>query len=114
MAKFKRGAICNVCLDPTLGHEQQGYRPVLVLTPEAFNTLTGAAIVAPITNGGEFARRNGFSVNLSGAGVSTTGVVRCDQIRVLDLIARQAKIIEQAPEYVIDEALDIITSLFQE
>lgn len=53
MHKFHRGDICKLSLDPTLGHEQQGLRPVLVLTPESFNTLTGTAVVAPITMSSE-------------------------------------------------------------
>lgn len=53
MHKFHRGDICKLSLDPTLGHEQQGLRPVLVLTPEPFNTLTGTAVVAPITMSSE-------------------------------------------------------------
>ena len=114
MRKFHRGDICKLSLDPTLGHEQQGYRPVLVLTPEPFNTLTGTAVVAPITNGGDFARRNGFSVSLMGTGLQTTGVVRCDQIRTVDLQARQAKILEVAPESVVTEALEIVLTLFDE
>ena len=113
MPKFRRGDICKVSLDPTLGHEQQGYRPVLVLSPDSYNSLTGTAIVAPITNGGAFARNNGFSVNLLGSGLETTGVVRCDQIRTIDLNVRQAIKVESAPLYIIQEALDIVLSLLE-
>ena len=47
MQKYKKGDICNVSLDPTFGREQQGFRPIFILSPEEFNTLTGTAIVAP-------------------------------------------------------------------
>ena len=114
MSKFKRGDICKVSLDPTVGHEQRGHRPVLVLSPQSYNNLTGTAVVAPITNGGAFARNNGFSVTLLGTGLETTGVVRCDQIRTLDLNARHAVIVENVPDYIIKEALDIVLSLFEE
>ena len=33
----KRGEIWLVSLDPTSGHEQRGRRPVLIVSPEAFN-----------------------------------------------------------------------------
>jgi mRNA-degrading endonuclease toxin of MazEF toxin-antitoxin module len=36
----ERGEIYLVSLDPTQGHEQQGRRPVLVVSPGAFNRLT--------------------------------------------------------------------------
>ena len=114
MRLFHRGDICKLSLDPTLGHEQQGYRPVLILTPEPYNTLTGTAVVAPITNGGNFARENGFSVSLENTGIKTTGIVRCDQIRSIDLMARQAKVIERAPKRIISESLEIVSTLFEE
>ena len=52
MAVFERGDIVSVPLDPTIGHEQRGTRPALVLTSKEFNKL-GDALVAPITQGGD-------------------------------------------------------------
>src|SRR5690349_25063733 len=85
---MERGDIYLVSLDPTAGGEQQGKRPVLVISPGKFNRITGVPIVLPITGGGVFARMEGFAVTLMGAGTQTTGVVRCDQPRALDLRAR--------------------------
>jgi mRNA interferase ChpB len=82
------GDIFLVSLDPTSGHEQQGKRPVLIVSPAAFNRLTKIPVVAPITTGGNFARTAGFAVSLLGAGTQTTGIIRCDQPRALDLGAR--------------------------
>ena len=42
---MERGAIYLVSLDPTSGHEQQGTRPVLIVSPAAFNRLTKAPVV---------------------------------------------------------------------
>ncbi|MEY2623808.1 MAG: hypothetical protein RLZZ101_1043, partial [Pseudomonadota bacterium] len=53
---MKRGDIYLVSLDPTAGHEQKGYRPVLVVSPAPFNQLTKTPIVVPISTGGQFAR----------------------------------------------------------
>ena len=64
---MQRGEIWRVSLDPTAGHEQRGTRPVLIVSPRAFNELTGTPIVLPITSGGGFARRRGFAVPLDGA-----------------------------------------------
>jgi len=74
---MKRGDIYLVTLDPTEGREQQGYRPVVVVSPDAFNQSTNLPVVLPITTGGAFAQRIGFAVPISG--IKTTGVVRCDQ-----------------------------------
>jgi mRNA interferase ChpB len=40
-----RGDIYLVSLDPTRGREQQGFRPVLVVSPAAFNAATRLPVV---------------------------------------------------------------------
>jgi hypothetical protein len=64
---MKRGEIWHVDLDPTAGQEQQGRRYVLIVSPDAFNRVTGLSMVVPITSGGGSARHRGFAVSLSGA-----------------------------------------------
>ena len=100
-----RGDVYWVSLDPVSGHEQRGHRPVLVLTTAPFNRLTGTPLVVPITSGGNFARTAGFAVDLTGTGLKTHGVVRCDQPRVLDLRARQGRKVETVSEQIIGEVL---------
>jgi len=110
---MKRGEIWFVSLDPTSGHEQKGRRPVLIVSPEAFNRVTKLPVVLPITSGGNFARTAGFAVSLTGAGTKTTGVVRCDQPRVLDLTARGGKRLESIPDAVMDEVLAKTSPIFE-
>ena len=110
---MERGDIYLVSLDPTSGHEQQGKRPVLVVSPGKFNHFTGVPVVLPITSGGNFARMAGFTVSLMGAGTQTTGVVRCDQPRALDLKARAGKKLESVPEAIMDEVLANLAPLFE-
>jgi len=109
---MERGDIYLVSLDPTSGHEQQGRRPVLVVTPGKFNRFTGVPVVLPITSGGSFARMAGFSVSLMGAGTETTGIVRCDQPRALDLKARGGRKLESVPPVIIDEVMAKLAPLF--
>ena len=60
---FERGDIVLVGFEPANGHEQKGAgRPALVLSVSAFNRL-GMTLVAPVTQGGNFARYAGFSVS---------------------------------------------------
>lgn len=110
---MERGDIYLVLLDPTSGREQQGTRPVLVVSPTEFNSLTKTPIVLPITSGGNFARTAGFAVSLMGAGTATTGIVRCDQPRVLDLSSRNARKLESVPDAIMDEVLAKIAPLFE-
>ncbi len=108
---MKRGDIYLVSLDPTEGREQRGSRPVLIVSPEEFNAVTRLPIVCPITTGGDFARRIGFAVPITG--IRTTGVIRCDQPRVLDLAARHGRKVDTLPDTIMQDVLARIATLFE-
>jgi len=108
---MKRGDIYMVDLDPTAGREQRCHRPVLVISADAFNDATKLPVVLPITNGGDFAQRIGFAVPL--AGLKTTGIVRCDQPRVLDLAARNGRRIEAVPQELLDDVMARVVTMFE-
>jgi mRNA-degrading endonuclease toxin of MazEF toxin-antitoxin module len=107
---MRRGDIYFVDLDPTSGREQRGHRPVIVVTPEAFNRF-GPPLVAPITNGGAFARNRGFAVDLAGRATQIQGVVLCNQLRTIDIAARNGRFVETAPPDVVSEMLAKIATL---
>jgi len=108
---MKRGDIYLVTLDPTSGREQRGCRPVLVVSPEEFNDATRLPVILPITSGGEFARRIGFAVAITG--IQTTGVVRCDQPRVLDLYERQGRKVDILPQEILDEVMAKLATILE-
>jgi mRNA-degrading endonuclease toxin of MazEF toxin-antitoxin module len=110
---MKRGEIWLVSLDPASGHEPKGRRPVLIVSPEAFNRVTKLPVILPIASGGNSARTAGFAVPLAGAGTQTTGVVRCDQPRTLDLAARGGRKLESIPSAIMDEVLARIAPIFE-
>jgi mRNA interferase ChpB len=51
-------------------------------------------------------------VRLTGSGLKTTGVARCDQRRALDLGARRGKMFEVVPDPIVDEVLAILATMF--
>ena len=110
---MKRGEVWLVSLDPTSGHEQKGRRPVLIVSPEAFNRITKLPVILAITSGGNFAGTAGFAEPLAGGATKTTGVVRCDQPRGLDLAARCGRKLESIPDTVMDEVLAKMLSIFE-
>ena len=93
---MRRGEIWLVSLNPTSGHEQKRRCPVL-----------------PIASGGNFARTAGFALPLTGPGAKTTGVIRCDQPRALDIAARGGKKLESSPEALMDEVLAKISPILE-
>ena len=50
MASFLRGEIRWAELDPTRGNEQQGTRPVLVISHDVFNERSGTVLAMAITS----------------------------------------------------------------
>lgn len=108
---MNRGDVYLVSLDPTMGHEQRGQRPVLVVSPTEFNKATKLPAILPITSGGEFARRISFAVPLSG--IKTTGVVRCDQPLVLDIEARAGRRVDTLPPEILEEVLARLVTFFE-
>ena len=101
---IKQGDIVLLTLDPTLGSEMQGRRPVLVLSNSEFNR-GGRALIAAITQGGNIERVRGWAVTLMGCGTQTQGAVVLSQCRMIDWTVREAKRIETVPLAVIEEAL---------
>ena len=110
---MERGEIWLVDLEPTKGREQQGRRPVFIVSAQEFNRTTGVPIVLPITTAGSFARTRGFAVTLMGSGLQTTGVVRCDQPRAMDLRARGGRRLETAPNLIVDEVMARLAPIFE-
>lgn len=71
-------------LDPTLGREQAGRRPALVISPAAFARNTGFAIVCPITRR---VRPFPTSVVLP-EGLPVAGEILVGSLRSIDILAR--------------------------
>ena len=90
------GDVLMVDLDPSKGHEQRKRRPVVVVSNDAFNRNCTLTVVAAISHGrGDFELHIPFSpvpasdVSNGGSGVAD-GFVQLEQIRALDLSARNA------------------------
>ena len=95
----KRGDLIWLTFDPQAGHEQAGRRPALVLSPANYNRASGLALVCPITTK---SKGYPFDVGLP-EGISISGVIQVDQLKSVDWRERQAKLISQAPDEVIQD-----------
>lgn len=106
---FEQGDIVFLDFDPQSGHEQKGRRPALVVSNNLFNRVSSLTMVCPITNTD---RGHPFHIRLDGR-TKTTGVVMCDQARMLDLDSRRAAFEEKAPADVSAEAVDLIMGFIE-
>jgi mRNA interferase MazF len=82
MARILRGDIVWASLDPTIGHEQSGSRPVLILSQDVFNERSGTVIAVVLTSQKPNA---GFPLTfeLSDSSLPKKSWVKISQIRVL-------------------------------
>lgn len=90
--------VIKIDMDPSVGHEQGGWRPAVVLSPGKYNGKTNLLVAVPVTNQ---AKGYPFEVRLPNQ-MKTSGVVLADQIKNLDWRARRAKFVEIAPKEVLD------------
>lgn len=105
----EQGDIITLDFNPQAGHEQKGHRPALVVSNNTFNKRTRIAIVCPITN-----TERHFPLHIPlGEKTSFTGVVMCEQVKSLDVTARNAVFREKAPPDIVEEVLDVIAGFFE-
>ena len=103
----ERGELIWLTFTPQSGREQAGRRPALVVSPSAYNTKVGLALVCPITSK---AKGYPFEVPLPNEG-PVQGVVLADQLRSLDWRSRQAEVIGPAPIAVLERVLQLLGTL---
>ena len=89
-----RGDVVWITMDPTVGHEQSGRRPALVLSPAAYNGKVGLAILCPLTSQ---VKGYPFEVEVP-VGLPVEGVVLADQAKSLDWRARRAELLCALPQ----------------
>ena len=84
----ERGDVVWITMTPSVGHEQTGRRPALVLSPRSYNGKVGLAILCPITSQ---VKDYPFEVSLP-SGLPVQGVVLSDQAKSLDWKSRGAEL----------------------
>ena len=110
MARILRGDIVWASLDPTLGHEQSGSRPILVLSEDVFNDRSGTVIGVVLTSQQPKA---GFplSCELADPNLPKKSWVKISQIRTLStqrLGKKIGKASDQELETIIEGLNEII------
>ena len=103
----ERGDVVWITMDPTVGHEQSGRRPALVLSPAAYNGKVGLAILCPLTSQ---VKGYPFEVQVP-EGLPVEGVVLADQAKSLDWRARGADLLCALPQASITAVLQRLETL---
>jgi len=97
MARILRGDVCWADLNPVIGSEQGGFRPVLILSHDIFNERSGTVIAMAITSQPQ---RAGFPLTfeLSKTELPKKSWVKIGQIRTLSIKRIREKIAKVSPE----------------
>ena len=103
----ERGDVVWITMQPTLGHEQTGRRPALVLSPAAYNSRVGLAILCPVTSQ---LKGYPFEVPLPD-GLPVAGVVLSDQAKSLDWRSRGAEFACAVPDETSQAVLQLLGRL---
>jgi len=106
----RRGDVVWVTFNPQAGHEQAGRRPAVILSPAAYNSKVGLAILCPITSQ---VKGYPFEVLLP-SGLQVSGVILADQVKNLDWRAREAEFICALPAATVSDILQRIGLLLAE
>ncbi len=105
----KRGDAVWLNLDPQSGREQAGRRPVLIISPLAYNKKVGLALVCPITNQ---AKGYTFEVEIP-KGLKVKGVILSDHLKSADWKTRDIEFIGRIPESVVEDVVDKLDTLLR-
>ncbi len=85
------GEVWDVDFDPTMGNEQGGIRPALVISVAEFNAIDHRLrIVVPITSAGK-RLSNQIWIAPPEGGLTTTSVLTCEQAKSRSLIRFKRK-----------------------
>ena len=103
----ERGDIIWLNFDPSLGHEQSGRRPGIVLSSLKYNQKVGLAIVCPITS-----QEKGYPFEIRiPEGFKIRGVILSDQMRCIDLNERKVDLIFKIPPSIVEMVQSLAISV---
>jgi len=104
----QQGDIIKLDLNPRKGHEQQGFRPVIVLSNNIVSQYTNVVIAAPIST---TQRRLPLYSELPD-NLTTKGTVLLDQLVTLDYKARSFQFIEKVSSDFLLQLLGVTQRIF--
>lgn len=91
---------------PTRGHEQDGRRPAVVVSPASYNRATGLALVVPVTT-----RAKGYPFEVPIVVGKVKGVALADHVRSVAWRERKARLITLIPSEHLSEIESRIKAL---
>lgn len=104
----ERGDIAWMILDPRVGHEQSGRRPVIVLSHKTMAEHTRLVVIMPITS-----KVIGLPYEIVLKGTKTKGAILPFQVRSVDFLTRKAVFVEKAPPHILAKAIKAVQNMIE-
>ena len=101
-----RGDIVWMVLEPRIGHEQSGRRPVLVVSHKEMALHTNLIVICPITS-----RIKGLPFEIIIESSKITGAVLPIHVRSVDYKHRKAKYIDKAPTEILNKTVKSLQNI---
>jgi len=105
----KQKDIVFVSFNPTKGHEQDGYRPCVVISNDIFNRFTKMVIVCPIKSNLKDFPTHHILKNSK----KVSGAVLGEYIRSIDYETRNLKFVEKISDEDFDSVLNLMNSFVE-
>ncbi|MBI4789055.1 MAG: type II toxin-antitoxin system PemK/MazF family toxin [Chloroflexi bacterium] len=111
---MQKGDVYLADLNPVVGSEQAGTRPVVIIQNSALNRVTRTVVIVPFTSNLRRAELpTGTLIPKGEGGLSQDSVALCHQIRVLDKSRLTARLGKLSNEWMtkIDETLAFVLDM---
>ena len=104
----ERGDIAWMVLEPRVGHEQSGRRPVLVISHKNLAVHTHLTVIVPITS-----KTIGLPYEVFLVRTKTKGAILPIHVRSVDYSTRKAVFIEKAPVNILSKTIKSVQNMVE-
>jgi len=105
----KQGQIIKLSFNPSVGHEQAGYRPAVVVSNNFGLARHNVVYICPITN-----TNKPYPTHIAlDERTKTTGVVLCEHMKSADLSERTYSYVEDMPADIFEKVVFAVSSLIR-
>lgn len=114
MKKIIRGSIFYADLDPIIGSEQNGFRPVLILQNDIGNKFSPTTMIAPITTKEYSGKKQPTHVSVKALEkIRPNSIILLEQIRTIDKSRLKGYVCDLSDEdmKMVDKAIKVSLSI---
>lgn len=102
----QKGDLVWINFDPTIGREQKGLRPAIIVSQNVFNKKSSLTYVCPITS---VAKNYPYRIKITTKNIK--GFIMIEHLKSIDWQGRKLKFVEKAPLEIIESVKNCIDAI---